>query len=659
MFLRLLTVRLAIVTFVLSTSHAALASSPNEEALAFINLIADNKINLSDHTAISKNCSAQRKIEIENKLQFFTESHFEPGDQFTVETTKTIKNLTAVLVHATNPNQPLKHHIFPVALIKKKDIWLPAPVIGSFANSGYGYAIETEKNTQQLEQWMSGQKELLEDEYRAYANDALTQDLLKTEQEANLSGLDTESAFYQFAEHCRNKHLMKTLVSIGATTITLDEPLPAIIKNITTGFNSESEKNPWEKLTSPDYIVQVIEKSDQSIVVAFYHIYDPSKTQVETFVTIKRDRKVYILLSKSLKYAMLPYNKRPRNRIRPQEMEQYDALTVSALLNRFPVKHSESPETLQEKITSSIKANDFTTFLSLVPRDEASYDFENNKAAALRNTGALWKDIKESGIDNMVESQIFKNDTLAYLPLQFSKQNQLGKFTTVKVWMIKNDAGWHAVDSTTLLLFKDKTLTKSALELETEFSTYKKSLEDRNKEEMLSSLVSIQLPLESDLVSEEDALSLLEKFRLALREADTVKALSLCAFTDTSEHNTVLEKLQYAIKGAGNHILYDHTLGTSSSGNWRGVSIRTESRTSSAKDHPLYLIVNTSQGARILLDIDFRYENNKGRKILNQQLWKSLKAELPESAIPHIETLTKQHDKLVKDDFEELKAMME
>jgi hypothetical protein len=105
------------------------------------------------------------------------------------------------------------------------------------------------------------------------------------------------------------------------------------------------------------------------------------------------------------------------------------------------------------------------------------------------------------------------------------------------------------------------------------------------------------------------------------------------------------------LRGARDHNGDDLVLGVHRSGKWIGISLRTQSKVSESFDYPLYLVVNTKDGPKVLLDIDLRYATNKGRKLINSRNWKKLKNTLPEDSLTHIQTLFNQHEKLSKTDL--------
>ena len=59
----------------------------------------------------------------------------------------------------------------------------------------------------------------------------------------------------------------------------------------------------------------------------------------------------------------------------------------------------------------------------------------------------------------------------------------------------------------------------------------------------------------------------------------------------------------------------------------------------------------------ILLDVDLRYEINKGRELLNDRTWNKLKKTIDAPSVTSLKKLMEEHNKLVSNDIIEIKKM--
>lgn len=659
---------LALVIFVALPTQLLGQTTPDQVALDYIKLISKGSIDINKHTAISENCSLSRKEEIIEKLASITENNFQEGDTFSIESEKRIENLAAVLILKKNTLNPLNFQIFPVALIKKEQQWLPAPVVGSFTNSGYGYDIEIENNTKSLESWMAQQKKL-EEQYKRSAHEQLITSIKQADTSSPLEKINKQQMFEQFTKHCKSNDVINILASLGASVENSPEPiedLEGLLQNVTLGLNTpqtNNNNNPWEKLTSPHYLAQVLETNNANgnISVGFYNLLKNSDISFQKFNSFRHQEKTYLVLSEELKYSMIGSNQRNRTSYFPfKKKQEFTEKIIPAILNKYPPTTYNTPEELQKKIANAVKSNSFPSLVPLLPRDGEFYELSKNQNSAFKNLNTLWKQIFSIDSKLIAASPILKSETLALIPVFVSKNSSLNDLTaTYDIWLSKGKKSWHIVDTTTLKKNATPELSATIKQLEKQLSDYLEKSSTERKNKTLNQITSITLPLKNGLSSEEEALKTLDAFRAALRASDIYQAFAYSAFINASEDNNILDIFQYELKGALDHIPYDHYLGTLSSGNWQGVSLRTESKTTAVKDYPLYIVINTDQGAKILRGVDLRYANNKGRKMLNTKLWKKLEAEIPAQSIDHIRTLFKKHQELVEQDIIELNEMME
>lgn len=138
-----------------------------------------------------------------------------------------------------------------------------------------------------------------------------------------------------------------------------------------------------------------------------------------------------------------------------------------------------------------------------------------------------------------------------------------------------------------------------------------------------------------------------------MRSRDTQPALSHCAILKGTNDAQALKALNYALRGASDHTDQDLILGTTRKGNWTGISVRTESKLAEAHDYPLYLIANTEEGLRILIDVDLRHPSNKGRTLLNKKNWSKCEEILPMESIDDLKVIFEEHLKLSAKDIDQ------
>ncbi|MDG1357979.1 MAG: hypothetical protein P8P36_07280, partial [Akkermansiaceae bacterium] len=152
-------------------------------AFHFLKLISDNQLDLNRDTAISRHCSPKRRKELETRLKRLHDNEFSDTDTLTLEAQSTDSHFASVLIRLENSVNPLNTRIYRIALLRRGDRWIPAPMLGSFSNTGYGYGIEAERSVKKLEAWMSQQKIARETKYIQETESKIKSKIIKIEQD--------------------------------------------------------------------------------------------------------------------------------------------------------------------------------------------------------------------------------------------------------------------------------------------------------------------------------------------------------------------------------------------------------------------------------------------------------------------------------------------
>lgn len=129
-------------------------SGPSEAALGYLRGIATGKAgsDLTRDTAISKDITVDRLDEIrEGRVRLKATLG---GSDFTVFSEKEDGDLAAVLVTRDGGPGGQSPDLLPVGLIRRGERWLPAPVPGSFDNTGLNFEPELLARARALEEWM-------------------------------------------------------------------------------------------------------------------------------------------------------------------------------------------------------------------------------------------------------------------------------------------------------------------------------------------------------------------------------------------------------------------------------------------------------------------------------------------------------------------------
>jgi len=649
------------LTLAISCHGEALENRPTvgedtKAALNYLNLLSKGDIDIVKHTALSPHCGIQRRKAIRERIDLLTKSYFRDGDQFLLETKKTKGDFAAILFRSENAAAPLSTRIHALAMVKTAGIWKAAPLPGSFTNTGYGYDDKVEAIVRDLEHWMAREKITRQTQSRDKAITELKSTIAAIEKKLNLDTASPEKTALHLIEQSRDKNLFGILACMGAASDQLIDPLNVTMDLLSKGLTNKDESNDWYLLTSRSVIAQVlkIDNTRNEVAIGFYNPMERGKSKILYFPIHKSGDKTFTRLSPLLKVSLLPNNERWNHRWkhrRPDEDELRKKLPSTILKNSEPLSYP-STQKLLEHFISSLKKNDFTDSIRLLPRKGDYFGKDENQTATLFNFGSLWKEIHQYETHPSDDFQILENQSLALAPLQYAKLNRTGEYQTIKIWMVKDADGWHMLGQNPLDKKITDELTTSAKKLSEQFSAIEKKQQEKHSQNLLNQVVTITPPITIDPVKDEDAKKLFASFRNHLRSKDTESALSCCAVIKGTSRTQTLKTFNYALRGAADHTPDDHILGVIRAGKWLGISARTRSKLLALDDYPLYLVINTKMGPRVLLDIDLRKATNKGRQLLNKKNWKKLEDSLPEESLKNIKTMFAKHSELTEADIE-------
>ncbi len=643
------------LTFGFSLAATSLSASPESEvALNYIKKLSHGNVDLAKHTALSPHCGIQRRKIIRERLNHLRKNTFRPDDSLTLETQKNMGNLAAVIIRATNPATPLSIRVHAIALIKKGTQWKPAPLPASFANTGYGYDEKIERSVRTLERWMAREKITRETQYRHKAKTDYLATIATIENNASLDTLTPEQAVMLLIKQFRKKNLLAILASMGAASNSLLDPIETTISLISQGLQEKSTSSDWYLVTNPSVIAQTlkIDHTRNEVAVGFFNPIK-RKSTILYFPFHKSGGKTFIRLSPLLKIALLPVNKRWEEQWkhrRGDENELKHMLPATILKNTRPVT-SDTPDKLVEHFLLALKNNNFSDCVSLLPRTGDYFGKKENQANSLLDLASLWASIHPLKDQPHHTPNILREKSLALAPLEFAQTNRPGQFETIHIWMLKNSNGWHILPTRTLKKPIGKNLLASSEKLASHSRKLMKNRREIHSRDFLAKVVTLTPPPTLAPPTTEDAKTIFLRFRNHLRAKDTESALSSCAILKGTSSTETLKTFNYALRGAADHINDDLILGISRSGKWTGISVRTESKLTHLHNYPLYLVVNTEKGPRVLLDIDLRHASNKGRKLINQKNWRKLEKLLPKTSLDNLKSLFAQHEKLTAKDI--------
>lgn len=623
-------------------------------AISYLKKIADGSLDIARDTALTKNCGIARRKIIRDRIKFIRTSYLRKNDTFSLESIKSDGNLSAALIRTENIAHPLKPRVLSVALILKNNQWLPAPLPASFANSGYGFDEQVEQRVKALERWMARTKINLETKHQQTAAQNLQTAIKKVEQQMSLDGMSPQDAVEHFIKQCRSKDLTNILAAMGAASGALEESLDELSAVIAEGLAMREPENEWFSLTNPStaYAIMKFDEKRKEVAVGFYNPMLRRQSKVLYFPTAEKNGMQFVQLSPILKIALLDNDQRWQQRWRHRRDDERKLVieVPSAVIESIKPIPGASPKELLESFLDAVHKGSFRHAIQLLPRTGKPFDDKKQLSIVLANLANQWQALSSLKSAPTPKHSLVQDERIALAPLQFAFPDRPGRIHNHNVWMLKSGEKWHLVPENTLKGMDDITILRSMNKLEKQLKSMKTEQRKELSRKMLS-LVTILNPKElKPAPTEADSKTALKQYRAHLRSDDRKAALSSCAALNISDSTKTLKKFGYAIRGAKAQLSDDIILNTHTDGNWTAISVRTQDKRTEEYDYPLYLCVQTDQGAKILLDIDLRYPSNKGRKILNASQWNALKESLPADQLKNIQSLFSKHLQSVEKD---------
>ena len=635
----------------IAPSHSQ--SEVGQVAIHFLEKLVQGKVELPLDTAISDHCPESRRKKIKEQLKFFAETQLDPDDSFHLEAVKRLGNLAAVLLKTQNARTPLRIRVLGITLIKREGKWMVTPIPGRFTNTGYGYDPAIEKNVTTLENWLERQIVIREAKARISAETNLIKAIKKEETRAKFDAFTPKQAVSHFIQKCHEKNLLAILACLGAGSGGLESDLATTAKNISEGLGSTAPENAWQLVSSPDVLVYSfnVNSRTQEIPVGFWNPLTQDHIHILYFSIHRSHGKTWLSLPLNLTISSLP--RREQHQLLWQhhhaDEETLKHQFVKTLFKKIPQRHfSDTAFPLSEAFLLALDKRDFTQAFLLLPNQGDYFGKNKNQQNLISDLSDLWKTLYHLRKSPRHDLPLISENSLALLPLQYAKNNHLSNFQTVKIWFFKDDNGWHLIPENTISELNDTSLNQQKKKLIASMHASVKKRQDAFSKSLLRQVTTLTPPLKLPAPDNSTARTLFTNFRSYLRSKNTTSALAQCAILKGTSNTQTLKTFSYALKGALDQTGNDHILNIAHSGPWTGISLKTYSQTAKSEDFPLYLLVNTPKGTKILLDIDLRYATNKGRKLINQRNWKKLETNLPEQSLTHIKSLFAKHEEVCK-----------
>ncbi|BCX46994.1 hypothetical protein HAHE_09020 [Haloferula helveola] len=611
---------------------------PKEVAMAYLDAIRQDDLDLLEDTALSPGTTAEKTASIRLRLDHLAEE-LDRGDCEVIEE-KREGDLAAILISQVTEFDPTGVQIHAIGLIKREENWLPAPVPASFENTGISYVPSMAKQAEKLEAWMLDQRAARLETVRTSIREKLLNDVRGTLTKDELFEGPPEKLVFDFIEACRNSRLPAALAYLGG----LEDPLPKgwdeTVAVTATGLRrNPHHTGPWSRLVSDRVLRAVVHtETEKSRAIVSIGDFDPVEARPgQESIGIRE----LVLERNEAGFWRL---KLPGWLVGADDEELSAAPSFFDLKASFPVRLFESakpagfatPEELGETFLSKVADPSLRSILPFIATDD-----EEDAMLALTSYAHLWRGFRNSQQIRLLLDCETDGDEGAALYCELDPYNpELRRDLIRELRLVRRPAGWRLAPDAAPRLedFTDKLrlwLQKSRDQSRADW------LETLGLNARLGGLPADSAP------SEEDARAAAEAWVAALQSRKPRRIFERVAIFDDDEG------IRRLFAYLGQELPSRSTLeilGMHRFGRWAAVSIRHQPP--DPEDPPfnlLHPIVSTPAGAKVLPEGILYLADTRAREFLNADVWKRLGRRLPESAVEELKAAHTAHTELCRE----------
>jgi hypothetical protein len=638
-----LAVKIFSILLAATLSATAAPSDPGRVALDFLEKVRVRNLNLEPggDTAISPQTADEKKASIARRLDRMASDL--GNAPLEVAAVKLDENYAGVLVRKLGGFDPSRLQVFAVALVKRGADWTVAPVPASFENAGAGYAILLRKRLKSLEDWML--REQVRDlqslrsrslaELRGKISSKISPDSLR-----QMSALEVVE---KFVAACEQGDLTLALGLTGGLAAALPADWPLRLKSIERAISAgPAAKRPWRVFTAPEVLRVVVQQEEdlRSATVSIGHL-DPAGPRNEA--PSPRIELVHLELSKNSD-GLWQINPPPAFLQDVDDaMEEADELMDADLLNAFPANYRAShpttahttAELAQQALLEALRSPNLHALLALCRFPETP---ESARKACIQ-AAEVWKKLREPGsIRHAFPLALQAEDAAACSIFQSLSTRDPDRFDPQIFNFEKSEDGWHWVP-------KPSASAKAKFQAWTEAESIRGSKQWQTV--LIPNALAVPLAPTAAAPTPEQARELAEGWISATRNGDFPLALGLTAVLDTpTSRSSALRNLGYEIQAARRAGSNVEITGIYPGKSCSAVAIKIGSGSKAL--HPLYPLVATDKGPRLLIEADLFASPNRSREYLNKTTFARLEKSLPAATLAELKDLMAQHQALTE-----------
>ncbi len=364
---------------------------PGGVAVSYLIDVARGRVSLEPGGGTAIIDSSGRKLAEIRGLLAGLEDELADGKLEALET-RVLDDAAAVIVTRHVAFDLSRISVHPVGLLKRDGRWLPAPVPGSFENTGISYSPGIARQARELEAWMARQREQRIVDLREKLREKLRQGIAETITPEKLAALSPEELVFTFIRARQTGDLHLALACLGG----LEQPPPPdwdkVLQRTTRGFHRPAGESPrWSELSARGRIRCVVstDPGDPLTIVSVGSI-NPLERSPEVRI---RHYTVLKTTAGTQRLRFPPWLASMEED--PEEADPIDAPLAEAfagsLLARHPAESFADPQALARSFCASLGQDDF---LATLPHLTKATGAEADRL--LDEVRRLWREARNS-----------------------------------------------------------------------------------------------------------------------------------------------------------------------------------------------------------------------------------------------------------------------
>lgn len=595
---------------------------PAGVAVDFLEKVRAGSIDLKPgaDTALSSNTAEEKRREIARRLQR-TARDLDGGTLEAAEV-KQDEDYAAVIVRKADGFDPTSLRVFAVAVVRRGGIWQPAPVLASFENSGAGHALALRKRLEALESWMLRQQVLDLQTIREQATERMRGEIRKQLTEDQLHEMQPTQVGRRFIEACGKRELPVILGLLGGLQPRLPDDWSSRLRFAENAMRAEDGHltRPWRLLVSPQVLRAVVHQERTSMDgLVSLGCMDPAGIRPERPSTPRLEiihlpirRQAEGLWQVNPPPAFFMSGENAANETFDDEMdEELHARFPQALRSRIPAVRPTDLSEAARSLETALRSATPDPLFALAGLDGDSAAVRQGCAEILEH----WQAMHEATtVRHLVFLGSHQVGSIGVTAFQFCSVTRPERMDVRLFHWLETDEGFEIALHGSAEEPKAGPIHEIKLWLDSRKEDWSRSWRDI----ALKNSVKLEKVGELEAPAEAEARATVEAWLEAARTGNPDAALAHTAWlADDRGSSLALTNLGYEINGirkAGARTSITHVFRGKT---WTAVAVR--SRSGGKSTYPLYPIISTPAGPRLLVELDLFAKGNRGRDYLNNR----------------------------------------